>query len=150
MATIEVYPWKVTYDYKATCSLYSDAEGGEADRCNCAYCKRFRNLREEVYPQNVRTVFDRMGIAYQKESDVYQICEVEDRKHLYGGSFVFFGSVECLDQAYERSGSTYKDVEVTADFSWVFLNVEGPPYHGVPPDSSCAEVVFSVKLICDI
>jgi len=150
MTTIEIYPWKVTYDFEATRRLYSAAEGREADRCDCAYCQNFRNLREEVYPQNVRTVFERMGIDYQKESAVYQICEVEDRKHLYGGSFVFFGSVECLDQAYERSGSTYKDVEVTPDFSWAFLKVEGPPYHGVPAGRLCAEIVFRVKLTCDI
>jgi len=150
MATIKVHPWKVTYDYEATSSLYSTVEGGEADRCDCAYCQRFRNLREEVYPQNVRTVFERMGIDYKKESAVYQICEVQDRKHLYGGSFVFFGSVECLDQAYEHSGSTYKDVEVTPDFSWAFLNVKGPPYYGVPADRLCAEIVFRIKLTCDI
>jgi hypothetical protein len=153
MTTIVVYPWKVTYDYKATYSLYSDVEGGEADRCDCAYCQKFRNLREEAYPRNVRSIFDRMGIDYQKESDVYQINEVEDRKHLYGGSFVFFGSVECLDPAYERSGpihGLYKDVKVTPDFSWAFMNVEGPPYYGVPADRLCAEIVFRVKLILDI
>ena len=153
MATIKIHPWRVTYDYKATSDLYSGVEGGEADRCDCAYCQRFRNLREEVYPQNVRTVFERMGIDYQKESAVYQICEVENRKHLYGGSFVFFGAVECLDQAYERSEATpgfYKDVEVTTDFSWAFMNVQEPPYYGVPADRLCAEIVFRVKLTCDI
>ena len=135
MATIKIHPWRVTYDYKATSDLYSGVEGGEADRCDCAYCQRFRNLREEVYPQNVRTVFERMGIDYQKES------------------FVFFGAVECLDQAYERSEATpgfYKDVEVTTDFSWAFMNVQEPPYYGVPADRLCAEIVFRVKLTCDI
>jgi len=149
MTTIVVYPWKVSYEYEATRNLYSGTEGGEADRCECAYCRRFRNVRDEVYPQNVRTILERMGIDYRKESEVYQICEVEGRKHLYGGSFVFFGSIECLDEAFERSGPTYKDVEVTADFSWAFLNVEGPPYHGVPADRLCAEIVFTVKLTCD-
>lgn len=153
MATIEVYPWKVTYDYNATYNLYSAAEGGEADRCGCAYCQKFRNLREEVYPQNVRTIFERMGIDYKKESEAYYVSEIKGRKDLYGGSFVFFGAVECLDQAYERSEAPpgfYKEVEVSADFSWVFMNVEGPPYYGVPADRLCAEIVFRVKLTCDI
>jgi len=141
------------YDYEATRNLYSGTEGGDADRCECAYCRRFRNVRDEVYPQNVRTILERMGIDYKKESEVSQICEVEGRKRLYGGSFVFFGAVECLDQAYERSEAPpgfYKEVEVSADFSWVFVNVEGPPYYGVPADRLCAEIVFRVKLILDI
>jgi len=150
MAIIEIYPWKVTYDYEATFSLYSAGEGGEADRCDCAYCQRFRTVREEIFPQNVRTVFKRMGIDYQKESAVYHICKIEDRKQLYGGSFVFSGSVECLDRTYERSGSICKDVEVTPDFSWAFLNVKGPPYYGLSVDRPCAEIVFRVKLACDI
>lgn len=149
MTTIEIYPWKVTYDLEATRSLYAAAEDGEADRCDCAYCQDFRNLRGQVYPLNIRTILERIGIDYQKESEVYHICKLEDRKHLYGGSFVFFGSVECLDQAYERSGPTYRDVEVTPDFSWAFLEVEEPPYHGVPA-GLCAEIVFRVEVTCDI
>jgi len=81
---------------------------------------------------------------------VYHICEVEGRKHLYGGSFVFLGAVECLDQTYERSGSICKDVEVSADFSWAFMNIQGGPYPGVPDDRLCAEIVFRVKLACDV
>ena len=69
------------------------AKGGP-ELCGCADCRNFIASRENIYPGEVRKLFDELGIDYRKETEVLWRSRLENGLHQYGGKFHFPGRVE--------------------------------------------------------
>jgi hypothetical protein len=84
----------VRYDWDATVVAYRGLPFGDADRCGCIYCRNFASQRASVYPQDFRTLLDKLGIDPNKEGEVYDCAGAGERKvRPTGGWFYFVGEL---------------------------------------------------------
>jgi hypothetical protein len=103
METLNIQNWIVRYDRRETLLAYSQIDMGGPEACGCEPCLNFAAAREKVYPKDIREVFDHIGIDYRKESEVFHCNKEDNGLHCYGGEFLFVGSVENTDEAYDPS-----------------------------------------------
>jgi hypothetical protein len=84
----------VRYDREATVAAYNVVLLGDADRCNCVYCRNFAAQRANVYPPDFRALLDKLGIDPNKEGEVYDAAgPFELRIRPTGGWFYFVGEL---------------------------------------------------------
>src|SRR5271165_463223 len=84
----------VRYDHEATVAAYGMLPSGDADRCNCVYCRNFAAQRATVYPQAFRTLLSQLGINPDKEGEVYDAAGTDERRtRPTGGWFYFVGEL---------------------------------------------------------
>ncbi len=103
METLNIQHWIVKYDRRETLLAYSQIDIGGPEACGCEPCLNFAAARETIYPKDIREIFDHIGIDYRKESEVFHCNKEDNGLHCYGGEFLFVGSVENTDEAYDPS-----------------------------------------------
>lgn len=103
METLNIQNWIVNYDRKETLFAYNQIDIGGPEACGCEPCLNFAAARETIYPKDIREIFDHIGIDYRKESEVFHCNKEDNGLHCYGGEFLFVGSVENTDEAYDPS-----------------------------------------------
>ena len=132
MAVIDIFPWRVHYDNISTSKAYEKIHEGYAQECRCAPCLNFIEVRERVYPEKAKKLFQEFGIDYKKEAEVFHLNRIRQGLHLYGGWFHFIGNVECVDDAElgEDKRLTHY-IQVDENFSWSFSNNNGAPHDKV-------------------
>jgi hypothetical protein len=86
--------WEFTYDRAATVAAYARETVGGADSCACIWCRNFRLVRDQVYPQSFLAFLESVGIDPKKDGEVYHNGEIEPGAHFYAGWFHFVGSLE--------------------------------------------------------
>ncbi len=94
MNTLEIIKykdWKFEVDTDFTRNMYSKFPSGGANQCECRDCKNFAANRNEAYPYEIKELFTKIGIDYNKESEVYHHIRLESGLHFYGGWFHFKG-----------------------------------------------------------
>ena len=91
MKTIKYRDWELIVDSELTKLTYNDVVVGSPESCNCNDCRNFANNREEIYPDEVKKLFNEFGIDYKKESEICHYCRQGDGLHVYGGWFHFKG-----------------------------------------------------------
>lgn len=115
--------WQLKADPEATRKAYAAVSKGGPEECSCEPCKNFIAVREGVYPAEVLALFDKLGISFNREVEIYQMARMKSGKHLYGGWFHFVGSIASgADAAKPIAENVWKpDLEkVTEDFSLGF------------------------------
>lgn len=85
--------WELDCDPTATARIYSQLTSGAPERCGCAPCRNFAAVRKQVYPESVLRLFEELGIAFDREAEVYHNCRIEPGKHNYGGWLHFIGTI---------------------------------------------------------
>jgi hypothetical protein len=84
----------IRYDREATVSAYTAVLSGDADRCNCIYCRNFAAQRATIYPQAFRALLDQLGIDPNKEGEIYDaVGPFECKVRPTGGWFYFVGEL---------------------------------------------------------
>lgn len=78
------------YDREATIAAYKLLTIGDAERCNCVYCRNFAAQRTTVYPENFRALLLRLGIDPNKEGEVWDMVGADDRKIRPIGGWLYF------------------------------------------------------------
>src|SRR4051812_35650631 len=94
MTIVEFKKWKLACNVEATREAYAKIDRGGPEECGCNTCKNFAAARQHAYPQEVRLLFEQLGIDLNKEAEVYHNCKLETGLHDYGGWFHFIGTVE--------------------------------------------------------
>ncbi len=92
--TVVFGPWTIQADAAATRHCYEQTEEVPAEGCGCDPCRNFALVREQAYPQEVVTLFDELGIDWQKPFELSHYCRMPSGLHLYGGWHYFCGSIE--------------------------------------------------------
>ena len=117
MNTIRFKHWTLQCDSGITREAYKQIEHGGSEDCGCNTCKNFVAARRYVYPQDVRVLFEQLGIDINKEAEVYHTCKLDSGLHDYGGWFHFAGSIEEGTDSKRQIGETSFaiDLEPTND-----------------------------------
>jgi hypothetical protein len=87
---------KIRFDRQATIELYRGTiTVPGADSCDCLYCRNFATQRELIYPQEFKSLLDRLGADPTKEWEVYELGPdaTNPNQWLYGGWFLFCGEL---------------------------------------------------------
>jgi hypothetical protein len=122
----------VRFDRALTVVAYRTISGGDAERCGCSYCLNFAAQRSSAYPEEFRSILQRIGIDPEKEGEVYEYGRDGDRS-IYGGWFYFAGEVA---QAGERNSTLNS-------FEFWFVNARHLP----KPSEDFGENVAAVEFI---
>jgi hypothetical protein len=91
LTKLELGDQLVSYDTEAAVAAYSEMSNGGAERCGCAYCRKFIPQRARAYPAEFLTLLSRLGIDFTKEGEVFHYGPSKDGSQLYGGRFYFVG-----------------------------------------------------------
>lgn len=119
MKKINFRGWELIVDREATKLAYDTTAFGGTDNCECSYCQNFSNNKENIYPNEIRALFDQLGIDYRKECEAWHYCKDDLGRHCYSGWFHFKGDFkgeECIDRTSE-STSTMNLIPINENFS---------------------------------
>ena len=94
MEVLSIGRWKLKYDVEATREAFSGVPLGSPESCGCAERLNFAAVRHRAYPPEALAIFDRLGIDYRKESEIWHTHRDESGLHHYGGFFHFVGSIQ--------------------------------------------------------
>jgi hypothetical protein len=92
-------------DPEATRRAFAAVPVGSPESCGCGDCLNFAAARDLAYPPEIRAAFERLGIDYRKESEIWHTHRDESGLHHYGGFFHFVGSLQSGKDAEELLGS---------------------------------------------
>ena len=117
--TIKYKDWDLTFDRDATKLAYDNCDKGSAESCDCNDCKNFADNKDKIYPNEVKRLFDQLGVDYKKETEINHYCRQKDGLHHYGGWFHFKGEFKGMDctVSFLFSGHTLELTPVTENFS---------------------------------
>jgi hypothetical protein len=130
--------WELEADPEATSEAYANVPKSGPEECSCEPCKNFIAARERVYPAEVLALFEKLGIPFDREAEVYHMARMESGKHFYGGWFHFVGSIlSGADAAKQVAENVWRpDLEkVTEDFRLGFSSraeLLRKPFEGKP------------------
>ncbi len=88
---IELGPWVVRVNQRATQAAYSSISRGKPFECKCLECANFRALGEETYPPVASDIFRRLGVDPVREAELVgiyhptlKVCEYLGWVHCFG------------------------------------------------------------------
>src|SRR5437016_6198852 len=138
MKVIKFARWEIECDTAVTRELYRKLPIGAPEACGCVPCLNFAAARKQVYPVEVVRLFDELGIAADREAEVYHTHRIEPGKHHYGGWFHFVGRIVSGSDAARQiapNAWTFDLEKVGTEFELGFTNRVGllrPSFQGQP------------------
>src|SRR5262247_1462627 len=98
MQKIRLGDQTIRHDPERTRTAYASVTTESAEGCGCPYCRNFLAQRSRVYPEQFCQVLDQLGIAPEKEGDLFEVGP-EGSLVIYNGWFYLAGE---LIEAGER------------------------------------------------
>jgi hypothetical protein len=115
--------WIIQVDVDRTRKFYEEFYK-ITEECNCTYCLNY-DMACPSYSDEIKQLFDELGIIPTKEAEVYHLHEIEPGKHLYGGFYHLVGIIlegkDCSQFVFERNRNQ-EFVNLTDDFKYGFSN----------------------------
>lgn len=99
--------WKLEVDKELTQHTYLKMDKASAESCGCSHCRNFAAQRENVYPPEIKELFNRLGIDFRKETEISHFTRLENGLHEYSGWFHFKGYFFGKDCAVRLPGGGY-------------------------------------------
>ncbi|MDB5126959.1 hypothetical protein [Mucilaginibacter sp.] len=111
--TVKFRDWVFEADVELTQQTYANAQVSGAEECTCGNCKNYLAFRDNIFPDEIKTLFNELGINYTKESEI-----ITDQKHQNGlydtsGWFHFKGRILNGKNAYIPISDTGVTIELT-------------------------------------
>lgn len=106
MNTVQFRRWELEYDPIVTRELFCRLPLGAPEVCGCTPCRNFAAARTQAYPAAATRLFELLGIAMHRESEVYHTHRIAPGKHHYGGWFHFVGTIVSGSDAAKQIGAT--------------------------------------------
>lgn len=145
---IHVSGWTLSSDPEATRTAYAAIPVGSPEECGCTHCLNYAAQRSTIYPEQVLKLFDQLGIAPNREAEIYHMARLECGKHSYGGWFHFVGSIlSGADAAKQIAENLWQpDLEAASEFFDLGFSARSQlvrePYKGLP----LVQFEFTVKI----
>lgn len=120
MIQLSIGRWKILGDVEATTAAFSQIDSGAPEICGCSDCRKFAESRHEAYPQQFLSFLHQLGVPFDRESEVYCLCQLENGHHQYCGWFHFVGEIKSGTDAFvriTRSSGKFDIESVTETFS---------------------------------
>ena len=142
--------WVLTADQESTKSTYAVVENGSAEACNCSDCLNYIQNRDNIFPEQVKHLFNQLGVNYRKESEVWRMCKENDSTHRYNVIFHFKGSFEGTDSLVSVNGSeTIKLNHITDSFKIGFTKGDDLTYFKDKNDLIQIEIEIIMPWVID-
>ncbi len=93
MEIVKFKNWKFGVDKALTIGNYSNIIAGGAESCLCSDCKNYIQNRENVFPEEVKTLFLNLGVDYNKEVEILSYQILPNGFHHIAGWFHFKGKI---------------------------------------------------------
>lgn len=116
--------WTVLVDREATKKAYEGATGSARADC-CDFCRAWLAKRHRVFPPPVMELFDKLGIDYRCEYEVYAGGRHRWSRVLFSGWFDFVGEIESGgdDVVSTDSGQLVQKLEPVPGFPDISLGL---------------------------
>jgi hypothetical protein len=118
MESVRFARWELSCNPESTRNAYATIAEGGPEKCGCELCLNFAAARGQIYEPKVLSLFEMLGIPYDREVETYHMARLESGRHLYGGWFHFVGSIVAGDDAVKQiAEKTWQpDLEETSEF----------------------------------
>jgi hypothetical protein len=105
LKSLEYGHWKISSDATGTGTAYAKLTAGSPEECGCEPCRNFAAQRNRTYSTATLALFESLGIASNREAEIYHMARLESGKHLYGGwslrGFDYFGC-RCRETSFGK------------------------------------------------
>lgn len=85
--------WEFEANRQLTKETYDKVIESGSDGCECNDCKNYIAYRDNVFPEEIRNLFNDLGIDYKKEVEITSYETLPNGLHQIGGWFHFKGCV---------------------------------------------------------
>ncbi len=84
--------WVLEVERAQTETLYKGVSLSGSESCDCGNCKHFLSIKHFLYPDEVKGLFDNLGMDINKE---FEVCDFGDEEsgHFYSWWFHFIGEI---------------------------------------------------------
>lgn len=116
--------WTFQVDRESTIETYAQVIGSGADTCLCCNCKNYVAFRNDVFPYEIKKLFEGLGIDYRKEVEIISFSKLENGLYHIGGWFHFQGRLlngKNCKTPFNDKGFTLDLTPITNDFSIGFF-----------------------------
>ena len=93
MAKVKYRDWEFEVDRDLTRETYKSVLVSGAEDCFCNDCKNYISYREKIFPDEIRQLFDELGIDYKKEVEITLFETLPNGLHHIAGLFHFKGRI---------------------------------------------------------
>lgn len=93
ITTVKYRDWEFEVDRELTRKTYDNVPVSGADSCVCHDCKNYVAYRDNVFSDEIKNLFDKLGIDYKKEVEITSFEALPNGLHHIGGWFHFKGRV---------------------------------------------------------
>lgn len=138
MNPVKFARWELEIDPAITRDIFGRLSTGAPEACGCAPCRNFAAARNQSYPADVTRLFELLGIARDREAEVYHTHRIAPGIHHYGGWFHFVGTILSGSDAAKQIGASawsFDLEEVSPAFKMGFTRRIGlleAPFKGHP------------------
>jgi hypothetical protein len=106
MNPVKFARWELECDPVFTRDIFGRLSTGPPETCACAHCRNFAAARNQVYPADVKRLFEVLGISMDREAEVYHTHRIAPGRHHYDGWFHFVGMIVRGSDAAKQIGTT--------------------------------------------
>lgn len=95
--------WILAVDKEQTEAVYQQVEMAGTQSCICDTCKYFETIADEVYPDEIKQLFKKLGVDVNKNYEVFDL-EGEKNERCFHGVFHFKGDLIAGDDCWIQTG----------------------------------------------
>lgn len=85
--------WALRVDVETTRERYATSDSRGAAECSCAACCNYLAQRDRVFPPQLSTLLDSLGIDPEKEAEVHEWGPASERTVTYSGWWHCIGTL---------------------------------------------------------
>ena len=84
--------WVLETERTRTETLYKSVQLSGSESCDCGQCRKFISIKDTIYPDEVKILFDKLGVDINKE---FEVCDYGDEEngHIFSWWFHFVGEI---------------------------------------------------------
>lgn len=147
MATVIFKEWAFEVDKELNRKAYEGFVNSGADTCDCGNCKNYLKFRESVFPVEIKSLFNDLGIDYKKEFDIITNYKTSNGLYNTMGWFHFKGNIlsgkNCAAEL-PNGGHSVEVVPVLENFAIGFATGTGMTYF--EDESGLIEFLFETDI----
>jgi hypothetical protein len=95
---LTIHGRELDIDVEATRAAYLEVAQGGSESCTCLHCANYAAMRSNFFPPALRDLLAKLGIDWQKESEVYSLTgKVDEGMCAYAGWFHALATMRPFD-----------------------------------------------------
>lgn len=152
MRKVKFRDWEFEVDTVLTRRTYAKVQNGFSEGCDCNYCLNYYPQKDNIFPKEIKNLFEDLGIDYHKESECISSFDISefsasdkylDKLYGYGGWFHFSGKIVYGKELNENL-KIYDTTLITDKFSIGFRKEKSLNFF--ESDVPLVQVEFAVEI----